>query len=303
MSGEERRRALPPGAAVERWTAPDGTRLRLMTVRPDGPARGTILFAQGRGDFIEKQVEALADWREAGFAIATFDWRGQGASEAHRGPDVFGAMLADLSALVPTVAARMPAPLHVVGHSMGGHMVLRWLSGGGQAGGRVVLVAPMVRVLAVRAFGPLGRFMTRAAIRLGRGQERALGQRPPGPWRRSPERQRLLTHDDARFAAEQWWLHREPSYALGGVTWDWIDGAERGAHALAAPGAVERVDVPTLFLVPTSDLLVDVRATFALAGRMQMAEVERFAGARHELLCEADRFRTPAIERMLRFLG
>ena len=60
---------------------PDGVQLR--HARWDatrGPRRGTVCLFQGRGEFIEKYFEVIADLRRRGFAVATMDWRGQGGS-------------------------------------------------------------------------------------------------------------------------------------------------------------------------------------------------------------------------------
>ena len=76
-------RAHPKGAVFRLWTAPDGMKLRRM----DWPAakrrkpRGSLLFANGRSDFIEKYLEACAHWHAAGWSITSFDWRGQGGSQ------------------------------------------------------------------------------------------------------------------------------------------------------------------------------------------------------------------------------
>ena len=45
-----------------------------------GPRRGTVCLFGGRGEFIEKYFEVVADLRRRGFAVATMDWRGQGGS-------------------------------------------------------------------------------------------------------------------------------------------------------------------------------------------------------------------------------
>jgi hypothetical protein len=44
------------------------------------PRRGTVCVFHGRGEFIEKYFEVVADLRRRGFAVATMDWRGQGGS-------------------------------------------------------------------------------------------------------------------------------------------------------------------------------------------------------------------------------
>src|ERR1044072_7889135 len=143
------RRSHPPGARFRTWTAPDGWPVRRMDwPQPDGASpRGSLLFASGRGDFIEKYLEALAHWHERGWNVAAFDWRGQGASQdtglafegfgvvidataapPHAPASAFecsGSPLDDLAPLLAHCRAETPAPHVAVGHSMGGHLLLR----------------------------------------------------------------------------------------------------------------------------------------------------------------------------------
>src|SRR5437764_2288681 len=76
------RRAIPGGATLSSWRTPDGWALRRLDwPQPPGkPARGSLLFAGGRGDFIEKYLEADAHWFGRGWNVTAFDWRGQGGS-------------------------------------------------------------------------------------------------------------------------------------------------------------------------------------------------------------------------------
>ena len=104
------RRAIPAGAAFRSWAAPDGWPYRILDwpqglggEAATGKARGSLLFAGGRGDFIEKYLEAEAHWHDRGWDVTAFDWRGQGGS---RGDlvgghvDSFDRMVDDLTALI-----------------------------------------------------------------------------------------------------------------------------------------------------------------------------------------------------------
>ena len=52
---------------------------------PPGPPQGTVCILQGRAEFIEKYFETVGDLLLRGFAVATFDWRGQGLSARRLG--------------------------------------------------------------------------------------------------------------------------------------------------------------------------------------------------------------------------
>src|SRR6218665_39815 len=73
---------VPEGARVGYFKTSDNVRLRYAVwPKSDGAPRGTICLVQGRTEFIEKYFETVADFRRRGFAVATFDWRGQGGSD------------------------------------------------------------------------------------------------------------------------------------------------------------------------------------------------------------------------------
>ena len=58
---------------------PDGVNLRFARWAPPPGRKGTVLVLQGRAEFIEKYFETVRDLRARGFAVVTFDWRGQGS--------------------------------------------------------------------------------------------------------------------------------------------------------------------------------------------------------------------------------
>ena len=75
------RNPVPSGAAVGHFKGYDGAPLRFARWEATrSPRRGTIVLFEGRGEFIEKYFEVIADLRRRGFAVAIHDWRGQGGS-------------------------------------------------------------------------------------------------------------------------------------------------------------------------------------------------------------------------------
>ena len=75
---------VPSGATTGYFDCPGRLKLRFARWEATrGPQRGTVCLFQGRGEFIEKYFEVVADLRRRGFGVATMDWRGQGGSEPH----------------------------------------------------------------------------------------------------------------------------------------------------------------------------------------------------------------------------
>ena len=81
-------------------------------------SQGTVCLFQGRARAIEKYFETIGDLRRRGFAVATFDWRGQGGSERRlRNPrkghvDSFAEYDRDLDAFMQQVALPDCPPPH-----------------------------------------------------------------------------------------------------------------------------------------------------------------------------------------------
>ena len=257
---------------------------------PASAGAATILFLNGRADFIEKYSEAYWHWRDRGLGLVTFDWRGQGLSPAAGlSRDRFEAWLGDLDTIIAAIAEDTTGPLVLAGHSMGGHLALRWLArNAGQRGfRRALLFAPMAGIATHGAPGLALAATARLMVALGRGDRYPPGQGPYGAMSRSTHRQRRLTSDADRFADEGWWIDGNPALASNGATWSWIDAALASCRRLAAPGAPERIDIPVDIFMGANEQLVDVAAARAITARLRAGSWHEVPGAAHELLREA----------------
>ncbi len=322
MSDIARRRTLPAGGTIAMRTMRDGwpVRTALWPGRSDGP--GSILFITGRGDFLEKYAETFHDLVDAGWGVASFDWRGQGLSGRQGDTPMkghspgFDNWLGDLDELVTWLQQSLPRPWFAVAHSMGGHLLQRHLAGENGEFSRAVLLSPMLGVTA-RPLGPgLARQLARTAVRLGRGGGFVPGGGPYVTGLAGSVRQLLLTSDPERYADEGWWVAQNPGLALGSVTYGWLDACFRSLDALFAPppglhgtgeGAstvpmLQRITTPMLILIPGHDGLVDNAATRRALAQMSSTRLEEIPGAAHELLREASDIRARVLARVTAFL-
>lgn len=302
-----RRRALPAGG-VGSLVLRDGWRLRTAAwpARAGGP--GSILLVSGRGDFLEKNCETFHDLIDAGWGVASFDWRGQGLS-GRQGDDPmkghspgFANWRADLGEVVAWFKATLPPPWHVVAHSMGGNLTLRHLEGGNHDFARAVLLSPMLGVRA-KPLGPwLARRLARLMVAIGRGGDFLIGGGPYVPGTPGTPRQALLTSDAERYVDEGWWTAQTPGLALGSATWGWLDAAYGSIAQATTAAALGSIVTPLLVLIPTDDGLVDNAATHDVVPRILGARIEVQPGTGHELLREADALRSAVLARLTRFL-
>lgn len=300
------RRALPAGSEVHRWPAPDGWELRAFTWPAETGPRGSILFQGGRGDIFEKYLESFAHWHDAGWTITSFDWRGQGGSgrltPAANCGDIgsFDQFIADFKAFHAEWIAGTPGPHVVMGHSMGGHLVLRALVERAIRPDAAVLIAPMLGVRSA-----FGRFAERAARILGN-----IGDPARRAWKGNEKpyttetRAKLLTHDPDRYADEIWWQQHDPAILTGPPSWRWVIEAFKSMRELEANPQLETMAVPLLMLVATADALVDARVALRIAPRLPDVRLVTFgAESAHEILREADPVRDRAMGEIDSFLA
>ena len=297
------RRALPTGAQISTWQAGDGWALRIMEwPQSNSGARGSLVFANGRGDFIEKYLEPLADWHGRGWNILAFDWRGQGGSAGtitggHL--DSFDPLVADGAALLDYWLARYPPPHVAVAHSMGGHLLLRIIAEQRPPLAATALVAPMIRINARPIPHNAGRTISAVLATIGLRHIPAWEQneRPSLP---GTSRQAYLTTCPDRYADETWWKAQQPAYNLGPPSWGWLDAAYRSIDGLTL-ARLEQVDQPILSLGTDRDRLVSPTAIRRAAAALPDAELHMYSDAGHELLRESDKVRLDALARIDRF--
>ena len=288
------------------WHAEDGWPLRRFDWPAAGIARGSILFQGGRGDVVEKYLETLAHWYDQGWNISWFDWRGQSGSGRVNGAksghiEDFADYIADYRTFAREWQASMPGPHVVMGHSMGGHLVLRALAERVIRPDAAVLVAPMLGLKSPLGLAAVGERFARLMGGLG-DPARAAWKVNERPYT-IESRQSLLTHDRDRYQDEQWWQKANPANVTGPPSWKWLIEAFRSTRELRASPALAAMNVPLLALVAEHDGLVDAKAGLATLARLPDVRIVRFgAESAHEILREADAVRDRAIAEIDAFL-
>jgi lysophospholipase len=303
------RRAIPQGAVIGMMPARDGWGLRCFDW-PSGAAhpRGSILFQGGRGDIIEKYLESFGHWHVQGWHVSAFDWRGQGGSgrlskNPHVGHiDDFGVWIDDLAEMFASWKGRTPGPHVIIAHSMGGHLVLRALAERRIAPDAAVLVAPMLGFATAPLPLPIATGFAKLMARVS-GPDKPAWPRNEKPTLPGASRQKLLTGDDARYADELWWKAQKPELELGPPSWPWLVAAYASNDQLGAPGALESIQTPVLFVGTDGDRLVSPPAIRKAASRLPNAALKMFdQSVAHEILRERDGPRDQALAAIDAFL-
>lgn len=230
---------------------------------PAGDARGRIVLAHGAGnDALYPLLALCKPLLRAGWEIFAFDLDGHGreSTTTFRVDAITGA-LAD--AAERAEAGRPRLPLHLLGHSLGGSLVLHALSGPGweRVVSAAVLSAPIrLRFGARVALGELRGFLRRATF-AQREHYGVWGVVPAvGPLKRGAYPFRL-------------------DGAAGGL--GYVAGVQALLAELALEDAAPRIRTPVLLVYSRGDALVPAEQGELLASRIPRASLEVLDGATH----------------------
>lgn len=291
----------PAGGRAGFVTTSDGVRLRTAhwPPVPGVPRRGTVTLMNGRTEFIEKYYEVIRDLTARGFAVATFDWRGQGGSErllrnrlkGHVAD--FAEYQLDLEAVMRhVVLPDCPAPHFALCHSMSAVVALQSLLDGHRWFDRLVLLAPMLSI----NLGPAGG-AARGLARLLRGPF-SWAYIPGGrnrPITERPFATNPVTHDAARYELAAEMVRAHPHLALGAPTIGWLAAALDIMEHLAQPEVIRQIRAPILMLGAGEDRIISNTAIEHLSARLIAGGHVIIPGARHELLMERNAIRSQAL--------
>ncbi len=264
--------------------------------RDDLIPRGTVILAHGRTEFIEKYYEVIKDLRDRGFAVLSFDWRGQGLStrelaEWQRGHiNYYEDYLHDLDCLFSSPFTRgMPGPWVVLAHSMGGNIMLRYLHDHPDLAARAVLCAPMLGVGPPR-LRPVMRLLVSAAIRLGRGDEAPFISKAENP-AEEEFMGNTVTSDKNRHDRTKACVAAEARLVVTGLSWHWIDASVRSINMLWQPDFMAALKTPILLVQAGDERVVEAGAAERYAALSPACEVATIPGALHEIMMERNIYR------------
>jgi len=288
----------PEGVQAGYFTTPDRVRLRYATFpKTAGAARGTICLVQGRTEYIEKYFETVTDFQKRGFAVATFDWRGQGGSDRlianRRLGHVrrFDDYWTDLRAFHANILLPdCPAPYYLVGHSMGGLVALIAATRDRMMFDRMFLSAPMVGLArqplsfaGMATVADIASALGLGRLPVGRAADEApSARRFPGNPLTSDLRRYMVTVDT--------WRER-PDLVIGKPTFRWAAAAMHAMAEAAGDAFPAAIKVPVLMLAAARDEVVSTPFTEQLGLRMRTGRHMVVPAARHELFMESDPIR------------
>lgn len=321
---------IPNGAITGMIMTPDGIGLRYAHWGSiGGRRRGTVTLLQGRAEFIEKYFETIQDLRERGFAVITFDWRGQGGSQrllrnrSKGHVSGFRQYRQDLETILKKVSlTEYPGPHFALAHSTGASVLLSDSVRLRTMLDRAVLISPLMGLpdLGLKSTRPwlhaslrwitFGRypkpavarytlgarnFMERVAFPLASvlfwfGFARAFVPGGNGKPLLDFEKNRQ-TSDRNRFDRFNAVLAAAPQLRVGAPTVGWLHGAAKCMLSFRRRDAGQKIVLPCLIVAAGKDRVVSTKAIEEFASRCRAAGYIEIAGAQHELMTEADAYR------------
>ena len=278
----------PPAGAEILWYAGEGgIRLRMLYApATTATPRALAIVCPGRTESIEKYFEVQRDLQARGFAIACFDWPGQGLSDRPLKNPIRGHVLnfsTYVDALAQGIAAiadRAPKQHVVVAHSMGSAISLEALRTGRIDAKLAAFSAPMWGI----PVPPPLQLYARAANMVGLGTFPAQPESKEEKFEGNP-----FTHDFERWGLYRRLVTAEPRLALGQPTIGWVVAALEVCAGFFRPGALDRLKaMPMLVATATEDAIVDPTAGARLAALLPAAQHVPVQGAAHEIFMETD---------------
>jgi lysophospholipase len=289
----------PLGAVVHKVVTRDGAELRALSApAPVNNAMGTIVFVQGRADFMERYFESMRTAQDLKYAVAAFDFRGQGGSQRLLRSRLRGhaRRFADYDEDLRSVLAQLaswncPKPYFAIGHSTGGNVVLRSLRYKTPLS-RVVVTAPLVDL----HFGAWPRWAVSSLTALASAFALSwlylpgLAKLPflPKDFPGNP-----LTSDKQRFERDMQTLVEFPVLAVGAPTFGWLQAARASIAELKRWPRKQAVSCPTLIVAAGRETVVEPRAAREFSERVPGVSYIEIKDSLHEILMERDTIRKP----------
>ncbi|WP_083762551.1 alpha/beta fold hydrolase [Parvibaculum lavamentivorans] len=299
---------MPEGGEARWLLTNEGVRLRVFTWPGAREGRGTVFLFGGRTEFVEKYFEVVGELRARGFAVVSFDWRGQGLSDrpladSRKGHiDDFATFDSDLALLMSEVAPAFPKPWTAFAHSMGGQILIRAAHDHPEWFSRIVLSAPMLGLRFSRAAERAIRALAFAFHAAGLAGRYVPGGTPKAA-DETPFEENILTSDEKRYALLQSLVQAEPKLGLGGATVGWLRAAFRSMDMAAAPGWLGSIKTPVLICEAARDALISPLALRHAAAHLPACELVTIPDAKHEILIERDPARAAFWQAFDRFMG
>ncbi len=287
----------PAGSECHEVLTADGIRLRAIIIVPENATRGTVVVLNGRTEFVERYFETFGDLTKRGYAVASFDWRGQGGSQRLLKNPLRGFVKSfadydkDLKSIMEKlVEQKCPKPYYALAHSMGGQLLLRALRDH-KYFTRAVMTGPLLGFHFGKWPKWLVPILTFIVKYCGFGWIYIPGASAKPVVQKSQFEGNILMSDKGRWERDVTILEAHPQLGLGGPTYSWLRAAMISMSRLRRWPRKKGPSCPTLIVLAGNDRVVDNRETRNFVARAPGFSLTVIEGAEHEILNETNAIR------------
>ncbi len=290
------------------FTAQSGIKIRFRLCSASAPLRGHMLILPGFTEFIEKYETHMERFSALGFHVLALDWPSQGLSQrlSAKYPqlvhcDDFSQHLSALDAVLEEAGFIDPEqPLFVFGHSMGGHLALRFVQSRPWVRG-VILSAPMMMppVKPASIIKPALDLL----VQLGFGGF-------PIPFRQDHRLTRafhpdnVLTRDPEGYQLQFDWFRKNPALRVSGPSFGWAKAAYQSCVGLTANrDALAAIAVPVQAHLAGDERVVSSQHSDRFLPYLPKVSLYYYDDARHELMLETPDVRQAIWRRIEGFIN
>tara|TARA_Y100001970_G_scaffold294331_1_gene450791 strand:+ start:99179 stop:100282 length:1104 start_codon:yes stop_codon:yes gene_type:complete len=259
---------------------------------------GTIILVPGQSEFSESYFELINDINDIGYSVWIMDFYGQGGSDHllsdnARADNNFHNDVDDLSQFVNGIVKNtQESPLIILGHSMGGHIVLSAILEKKLRVDGAVLSSPMIKIKTGAIPHGITELIASIGSALGGDWWIAPGQKE---WveklNYNPEDNVNTSDSERSLLKESWRKHTEHTRKSYAVTFGWLKGYSESRKTILSNSQATEITTPILMTVAGEDALVIPEDSLELCKRLISCESIFYNNSRHELYLEKDNLR------------
>lgn len=293
----------------DQWLETGGVKIRYRLHEIASP-KGRVLILPGFTEFIEKHIPTAERFAAMGLESLILDWPGQGRSTRLARPESllihsngFGQHLRCLTAVAKVCGyeASGDLPLFVFGHSMGGHLAMRYAAEIQPGCAGVMVTAPMILPPATPAWPTL--MLARVFCWLGFAR-RPVSFREPKVRDDEFTPDNRLTRSPEGYAVQPDWWARDPRLIACGASFGWARAAYASCLASTAnKNWMKSFPVPLSAHLAGDERIVHDATSRELLPLIPGIDLHDYPGARHELLLELPEVTESLWERLAAFVA
>lgn len=299
-------------ADLDQYCETGQMRIRYRLTPSASKAKGRVLILPGFTEFIEKHQDQIDSFNALGLDTLTLDWPSQGLSTRLNPKKPQLVHCKTLSQHIKALDAVMAEtgfgdetlPLFVFGHSMGGHLALRYASNNPWIKG-VMLSAPMM-MPPIRPHG-LIKALLDFLVKLGIGGW-------PVFFRQDKLQDQLmarqfyalnpLTRDPEGYKLQFNWFIKNPDLRVTGPSFGWVRAAYQSCFKFTGnPEILAAIKIPVQAHIAGDEWVVDGAFSRKMLPHLGNVELYEYAKARHELMLELPQVRAEIWQKFKAFIN